>query len=79
MHLLWAGLILGVSAVFGVPIIASILKSVLPASAAAYLPSDAIPSVTVNMAITTLIYGLLLAGVLHVLGMIGVRVAGGRR
>ena len=78
MHLLWAGLILGLSAVFGVPIVASLLKSVLPASAASYLPSDTIPAVSVNTLVTALIYGVLLGGVLHVLGMVGLRVAGRR-
>ena len=75
MHLLWAGLILGLAAVFGVPIVASILKAVVPASAAAYLPSDSVPSFSTQVIVTTLVYGVILVGVLHLLGMLGVRVA----
>jgi hypothetical protein len=75
VHLIWAGLILGVAAVFGVPIVSSILNSILPATVQPYLPSGTVPSVTTQTVITTLVYGLLLAGVLQVLGMVGVRVA----
>lgn len=73
MHLLWAGLILGVAAVWGVPLVASILKSVVPASAQAYLPAGTIPSVSVQSAILALVYGLLLVGVLYALRMVGLR------
>jgi hypothetical protein len=73
VHLIWAGLILGIAAVWGVPIVASILKSVLPDSAQSYLPSAAIPGVSTQSVVTALVYGILLAGVLHVLRMVGLR------
>ena len=76
MHLIWAGLILGIAAVWGVPIVASILNSVLPDSVKAYLPSATIPSVDVKAVVTALIYGIILAGVLHVLRMVGLKGVG---
>lgn len=73
MHLIWAGLILGIAAVWGVPIIASILKSILPASAVSYLPPSEVPGVTTQSVVTALVYGVLLAGILHLLRMVGLR------
>lgn len=73
MHLLWAGLILGVAAVWGVPLVASLLKSIVPASVQAYIPTGTVPSVSVQSAILALVYGLLLVGVLHILRMVGLR------
>jgi hypothetical protein len=73
MHLIWAGLILGVAAVWGVPIIASLLNSILPATVQPYLPSSTVPGVTTQSVVTAVIYGILLAGVLHVLRMVGLR------
>ena len=73
MHLIWAGLILGIAAVWGVPIVVSILNSVLPDTAKAYLPAGTVPAVSTQSVITALVYGVLLAGVLHVLRMVGLR------
>lgn len=73
MHLIWAGLILGVAAVWGVPLVASLLKSVLPASAQSYLPTSQVPGVSGQAVVMALIYGILLVGVLHVLRMVGLR------
>jgi hypothetical protein len=73
VHLIWAGLILGVAAVWGVPLVATILKSVLPAQAQAYIPTSTVPGVSAQAVVSALIYGLLLAGVLHVLRMVGLR------
>lgn len=64
---------MGIAAVWGVPIVASILKSVLPDAAQSYLPPAAIPSVSTQSVVTALVYGILLAGVLHVLRMVGLR------
>jgi len=75
VHLIWAGLILGVAAVWGVPMIASILNSFLPATVTPYLPSATVPGVTAQSVVTALVYGLLLAGVLHVLRMVGLKTA----
>ena len=73
MHLIWAGLILGIVAVWGVPIVSSILNSVLPNTVQPYLPSSAVPGVSTNSIVTALIYGVLIAGVLHVLRMVGLK------
>lgn len=73
MHLLWAGLILGVAAVWGVPIVVSVLKSVVPASVQTYLPQATIPNVDMTGVVSALIYGVLLALVLHLLRMVGLR------
>ncbi len=73
MHLVWAGLILGVVAVWGVPIISSLLNSVLPATVTPYLPASTVPGVNTNSVVTALIYGVLIAGVLHVLRMVGLK------
>lgn len=59
MHLVVASIILGVVAVWGVPLIASLLNSVLPAAAQPYLPSQTSPAFSVQSAITALVYGLL--------------------
>lgn len=79
MHLLWAGVVLAIAAVWGVPIIASILNSVLPQKAQGYLPSSTIPGFTTKSLITALIYGILLALVLMGLRAVGVRNGSGGR
>ncbi len=73
MHIVWAGLILAVVAVWGVPIISSLLNSVLPATVTPYLPASTVPGVSTNSVVTALIYGVLIVGVLHVLRMVGLK------
>lgn len=73
MHLLWAGLILGVAATWLVPIVASILKSFVPTSVQAYIPSSQVPAVDMTGVVTALVYGVTLVAILHVLRMVGLR------
>jgi ABC-type uncharacterized transport system permease subunit len=71
VHLILAGLILGIAAVWGVPLISSVLKSVLPAQAQAYLPPTAAPGFSIQALIASLIYGLIVFAVLLALEGLG--------
>jgi ABC-type Fe3+ transport system permease subunit len=73
MHILWAGVVLAIAAVWGVPIVAGILKAVVPQSGQPYLPDDTVPGFSTKTLIHALIYGVLLALVLIGLSMVGVK------
>lgn len=59
MHIVVASLILGVVAVWGVPLVTSLLKSILPDAASPYLPPTTTPAFSMQSAITALVYGAL--------------------
>lgn len=71
MHLVIAGLILGIAGVWGVPILSWILRAILPAQADQYLPSSDVPSFSAKAAVTALIYGVFVFAALMVLEALG--------
>lgn len=78
MHLIWAGLLLGIAAVWGVPIVSSLLKQILPQSVQAYLPTAEVPGVTVQGAVSALVYGVFLVLILMLLSRMGLSARVGR-
>lgn len=85
MHLIWAGLILGIAAVYGVPIVSLIINKIVGGvsatygpKVAAYLPSSTVPGLSLAIVFQLLVYGVLLISVLHILSMVGLHARTGR-
>jgi hypothetical protein len=79
MHVVWAGLILGIAAVYGVPLVSSILIAIFGSVSPTiknYLPAAAYPSPGatgswVTIIVQILVFGIILGLVIHLLSMIG--------